>query len=751
MCFQMRQFFFSSRAPGDANPRSKVRATAGLILAIVITPRLDAAELPPLSLDQLFSAPKLTGVEPSSPVWSPDSRHFAFTWNNEGLPQRGLWIASQDGDDLRRLDAHPAAAESVRDFAWLPDGKTIISLRGSGLWSTTLDTGQHTLLATIGDGASNLSVSSDGSKAAYLMDGDLWLVDLVDRTVIAATDVGIPGLSSLPIGRYSRPEREIGAGIWGGPTYAWSPDGQYIAVHYVDRREMRKVPFPNYLGAETEPNEVRRGYPGDANEFRTVGLLRVADRDLRLLELTNPAENQVIDFSWSPDGVLLLDLASDTVVDRWLLTVEPESGQLRKVWHSNRPSRVYTAFASAWHPDGKHVVFLSDLGDRYGLYAIDTIAANGKPRLLTDPDYDVLGPPAIVAPDGTIFYSANGTGPHERHVYRVSATNGKPHRVTSMPGHNDGYPSPDGRHLAILHSDDATPPELYAVPADGGDARRVTMSPLPEFNLRQWARARYVSFPSEIDDYTLHARILEPVNIDPGRKYPVLFGPAYSNTVRNRWAGVYSVVQQLLVQKGYIVVQVDMRGSTGYGREFREEFLLDFAGNDIEDLASAVKYIKTIPYVDSQRLGIWGSSYGGTLTVYALLKKPGLFHVGVAGAAAVDPHFFGTDDVAIVRRPGTHPQVFQNTAHRYAANLEDHLLLIHGMQDQVVPFKTTVVLAEALIKNGKDFDFAFAPGATHAWRHEPYYSRFLFGKLVSYFDRHLTPMLDAESDNASTD
>jgi dipeptidyl-peptidase-4 len=720
-------------------PRSKARATAWLIFTIVVSPQLDAAELPPLSLDQLFSTPKLTGVEPSSPVWSPDSRHFAFTWNSEGMPQPRLWVASQDGDNLRRLDAQPTAAESVSDFAWLPDGKTIISLRGSGLWSTTLDREQHTLLATIGDGASNLSVSPDGSKAAYLKDGDLWLVNLVDRSVMAATDLGIPALSSLPIGRYSRPEREIGPGIWGGPTYAWSPDGQYIAVHYVDRREMRKVPFPNYLGAETEPNEVRRGYPGDANELRTVGLLRVADRDLRLLALSNPTENQVIDFTWSSDGVLLLDLASDTLEDRWLLTVKPDNGQLQKTWHSNRPSRMYTAFASTWHPDGKHVIFLSDLGDRYGLYAIDTMATNGSPKLLTDPDYDVLGSPSVVAADGTIFYSANGTGPHERHVYRVSATNGKPYRVTSMPGHNQGYPSPDGRHLAILHSDDATPPEIYVATANGDDVRRVTTSPLPEFNRRQWARARYVSFPSEIDDYTLHARILEPVDLDPGKKYPVVFGPAYSNTVRNRWAGVYSEVQQLLVQKGYVVVQVDMRGSTGYGREFREEFLLDFAGNDIEDIASAVKYIKTIPYVDSQRLGIWGSSYGGTLTTYTLLKKPGLFHVGVAGAAAVDPHFFGTDDVAIVRRPDSHPEVFENAAYRYAANLEDHLLIIHGMQDQVVPFKTTVALAEVLIKNGKDFDFAFAPGATHAWRHEPYYARFLFGKLISYFDRHLAP------------
>jgi dipeptidyl-peptidase-4 len=246
-----------------------------------------------------------------------------------------------------------------------------------------------------------------------------------------------------------------------------------------------------------------------------------------------------------------------------------------------------------------------------------------------------------------------------------------------------------------------------------------------------------VSFPSHIDDYTLHARILEPANLEAGRKYPVIFGPMYSNTARNRWSGIYSLVQQLLVQKGYIVVQVDMRGSTGYGRGFREEFLTDFAGDDIEDIVSAVRYITQLSYVDSERLGLWGSSYGGTLTVYTLLKKPGLFRAGVAAAAAVDPYFFGTDDVAIVRRPDSNPEIFENAAVRYATNLEDRLLLIHGMQDQVVPFKTTVVLADALIRASKNFDIALAPGASHAWSRESPYARFLFGKLIEHFDRYL--------------
>jgi dipeptidyl-peptidase-4 len=339
----------------------------------------------------------------------------------------------------------------------------------------------------------------------------------------------------------------------------------------------------------------------------------------------------------------------------------------------------------------------------------------------------------------SIFYTANAPTASESQVFVNKPSTETAQRVTPLSGYNTAYPSPDASHVAFIHSSDTQPAEIYTVSAMGTKLQRVTHSPLEAFGEREWARSRYVSFPSGIDDYQLHARILEPATLDPAKKYPVLFGPMYSNTVRNRWGGVYNRVQQLMVQKGYIIVQVDMRGSTGYGRDFREEFLVDFAGDDIEDIVSAVEYLKTIPYMDTERMGIWGSSYGGTLSIYTLLKKPGLFRAGVAAAAAVDPHFFGTDDVAIVRRPDTHPEVFLNTAARYAANLEDHLLIIHGMQDQVVPFKTTAALADLLIKEGKDFDFAFAPGATHSWSRETHYSRYLFGKMISHFDRYLMP------------
>ncbi|GAA4268893.1 S9 family peptidase [Hyunsoonleella aestuarii] len=685
-----------------------------------------------LTLDDLFSTPKLTGTTPSRPAWAPNSEHFAFSWSEPGSSGRRLWVFTSDGKKVAL--SSDAESASVRDIVWT-DANTIVSLRGNDLWQTSLSQGNDLQLMPVETGAHNLSISPSGKQVAYIRNGDLWLADFSSKQNRQLTEIGIASLSKLPKGLYSRPEREIGPGIWSGPTYKWSPDGKTIAFHSVDRREMRKVPFPDYLAEESNSNEVRRGYPGDPNEIRRVGLLDLASGNIVYLDLPDPQVNQVIDFNWSSDGALLIDTASDTAVERKLFVVAPGESQLREIWRGVRESRMYTSFGSTWHPDGKKVIFLSDMGDRYGLYSIDVSSSKDRPQLLTDPAYDVLSAPSIAGK--ALFYTGNGVNPYEQHVYSLKKSGGNPEQVTNLAGRNVGYPSPDGRNLVFMHSNDTSPSELYLMSANGGGAKRITNSPLPAFTERTWVGAEYVSFPSLADDCLLHARILKPTNMQLGKKYPVLFGPVYSNTARNRWAGNYSLVQQLLVKKGYIVVQVDSRGSNGYGRAFREEFLLGFAAQDIEDYASAVAYMESLDYVDPDRIGIWGSSYGGTLSVYSLLKKPGLFQVGVAAAAAVDPVFFGTDDVAIVRTPQTHPEIFERKALKYAANLQDKLLLIHGMQDHVVPFKTTAMLAEELIKQGKNFDFAFAPGATHGWSRERNYDRYLFGKLIEYFDRYL--------------
>ena len=721
------------------------RLVARLVACLVaVAPSLLAAQgtpaRTPLTIERITAGPPLAGAAPASPLWSPDSKVVAFLWSDAAHPARSLWLVDRAGTAPRRL--LPATSTGrVGEFVWTPDGSAIVFVQQDSLWRITLTTGARSaLLASIGD-LSELAVSPNGSTVSFLRDGDLWLLPITGQTPLRATNVAVAPIGTIALGTYYGRDVEIGGATWSGPSpaYAWSADSRTIAVHYVDRRGVPRFSMPYYLGDTVQMNTLRRGAPGQANEVRKVGLYDVATRALNMVELPDSSRTRIVNFAWSTTGTLMIDRESDDAIDRTIHVLTVATPAPRLAWQDRRETRVYNDIASAWSADGQSIVLTGDLDDRYRLYRV--VPGDAAPVALTSGPHDVAGAGIPRAATQSIDYVSSAPRPSERHVFRVGVRGGVSRQLTTMPGTHAPFVSPDGRSIALLSSSDRQPTELYLLDVRAGAVeRRITTSTTAAFATVPWIAPQYLSIKNGSDTLPMRIRVFYPPNIDSTKHYPVLFGPAYSNTVRNRWGGLNGMLQQYLaLEKGYIVVQVDVRGSTGYGREFREKFLMDWGGGDLDDLESAVTYMKTLPFVDASRFGIWGSSYGGTLTVYALLKKPGLFQAGVAGAAATDPYLFGSDDVAIVRRPQSHPATFTRGALPYAGNLRDHLLLIHGMQDDVVPFSSAVALAEEFMKQGKDFDFAFAPAATHGWTQRPYYATYLLRKLVAHFDRYLGP------------
>ncbi|WP_310571112.1 prolyl oligopeptidase family serine peptidase [Gemmatimonas sp.] len=713
-------------------------------LLTVVAPSVAIAQAslarPPLTIERITSGPPLAGAAPSSPLWSPDSRAVAFLWSDAAHPDRSLWSVDRAGTVPRRLLPANLTAR-VSEFTWTPDGRAIVFVQGDSLWRFTMATGVRTLLPSGRGEVSELAISPNGATVSFLRDGDLWLLPLSGAAPTRATSVAIAPIGQIPLGTYYGRDVEIGGATWSGPSpaYAWSPDSRTIAMHYVDRRGVPRFSMPYYLGDSVPMNTLRRGAPGQANEVRKVALYEVATRALRMVELPDSSRTRIVNFAWSATGTLMIDRESDDAIDRTIHVLTTAAPAPRLAWQDHRETRVYNDIASAWSADGRSIVLTGDLDDRYRLYRV--VPGDAAPVALTSGPHDVAGAGIPRAATRSVDYVSSAPRPSERHVFRVSAGGGPSRQLTTRAGTHTPFVSPDGSTIALLSSSDLQPTELYLLDVrPGAIERRITTSTTAEFARVPWIAPQYLRIKNGSDTVPLHIRVFYPPNIDSAKHYPVLFGPAYSNTVRNRWGGMNGMLQQYLaLEKGYIVVQVDVRGSTGYGREFREKFLMDWGGGDLDDLESAVTYMKSLRFVDASRFGIWGSSYGGTLTVYSLLKKPGLFQAGVAGAAATDPYLFGSDDVAIVRRPQSHPATFTRGALQYAGNLRDHLLLIHGMQDDVVPFSSAVALAEEFMKRGKDFDFAFAPAATHGWTQRPYYATYLLRKLVAHFDRYLGP------------
>lgn len=709
-----------------------------LVVAAVLTIAPTAASSQSLTLEQVVNAAPITGSVPAALAWSPDSRTLAFTWDSGGGGARRVWLVGHDGARRRVLPATPAP---VRELAWHPAGRTLVALAGDQLLAIDVAGGSTRVLVERAPGAGTLTLSPDGARAAWLAEGDLFMATLPAGTATDAraevrklTEVGVPSISTVGLGTYARRDREIGTATWAGgaPVYAWAPDGTTIVAHLVDRRAVRRVPFPYYLGRETQPNEIRRSYPGDENESRQLVWIDIATGRMTPLPFERPTEVQVVNLAWSSRGELLVDRESDDAVERWVHVVRP-GGAPRLVYADRRPSRIYTEAYSAWTVDGSQVLLTSDREDRYRVYAVTP--GDTTPVPLTPATSDVQSEPYPLR-NGDLAWLSTAPNPAERHLWRARR-GGPPVQVTRRSGTHRVWLAPDGETAASLVSDDVTPPHLVLASMRGGAERVVTSPNGAALGAAGLVRPRYVRLAGADAGDTLHAKVWLPAAAAAGKRVPVIFGPVYSNTVRNRWGGTYGLLQQLLVQRGYAVVQVDVRGSTGYGRAFREAFLFEWGGRDLDDLQATKRWLGGEAWADTTRLGIFGSSYGGLITVYALLKRPGMFTAGVAGASAVDPRFFGSDDVAITRRPTTHPEAFARGAAQYAGGLRDHLLLIHGLMDDVVPFKTIADLSEALMREGKDFDLAIAPSATHGWTQRPAHARYLLGKLLQHFARYL--------------
>ena len=296
---------------------------------------------------------------------------------------------------------------------------------------------------------------------------------------------------------------------------------------------------------------------------------------------------------------------------------------------------------------------------------------DGSQKTLTDGDWSVIAARFGGAPLGVsdelreIFFVSTKKNPYERQIYRMSEKGGSVNQVTSLPGTHYPILSPDGTKLALLHSSDTRPTDLYVMDAKGGAERRLTHSPTEEFDRHAWVTPKYVTFPSRIDDAVIHGRLLEPPNLDPSKKYAAILGPVYSNNVRNQWRSIRDTFERYLAQRGYLVLQVDLRGSSGYGRKFREDLFLDYGGIDIEDLHSGAAYLKSLPYVDPARVGIWGWSYGGLMTTMSLFKKPGVYAAGVAGAPATNVWHAMTGQTDNARQPYTHPEVYRKVLCRF--------------------------------------------------------------------------------------
>jgi dipeptidyl aminopeptidase/acylaminoacyl peptidase len=434
----------------------------------------------------------------------------------------------------------------------------------------------------------------------------------------------------------------------------------------------------------------------------------------------------------SEDGKLVVASArSADNKDRWFVTLDPTTGKTKVIdtLHDDAWIREIGFGGSSvdFLPDNKRVWFLSERDGWMHLYTLDVSGADAKPKQLTSGKWEITA--AELSRDGKRFFvTSTENHPGERHLYRLAIDGGARTKVTSMTGSNDATVSPDESTLGLVHSYSNKPPEVYVMPnTPGAQAKQVTMTPTGEWRAFNWIDPKVITYKAR-DGVDVYARLFTPEMIgakrDPTRPAVVfVHGAGYLQNAHKYWSTYFReyMFHNLLASKGYVVLDADYRASSGYGRDWRTAIYRHMGGKDLDDVVDGAKYLVEKEGVNARRIGVYGGSYGGFITLMALFTTPDVFAAGAALRPVTDwAHYNHGYTSNILNIPQKDAEAYRKSSPIYFADgLKGALLICHGMVDTNVHFQDTVRLVQRLIELRKEnWEVAPFPVEDHGFTEE---------------------------------
>ena len=524
--------------------------------------------------------------------------------------------------------------------------------------------------------------------------------------------------------------------------YHWSPDGKYFS-YSVRSAAGRTLPLPNYSGQFVTASNFPRDVAGDAPVASQHFLIEsTGDNPPRLLDtgtgfgLHPPA--------WSEDSKhLALVTRTANYKTQEIRVIDTASAKSKVVFHQDDDRWVESADLG-WDPASQHLWFTSDQSGFQHLYRADPDGANLKQ--LTKGNWEIHNDPFSHSPQwigSSIYYSSTAAGTAERQIYKVNADgSGEPEQLSHREGLNIAWRSEDGKSQAILQADLKNPFDLYV------DGKRVTTSPAENFTSGPWVESRFITYPSSKDKKPVAARLLLPPGWNPddrkAKPRPAvvyIHGSGYATSVLKQWGSYQDlrfVFNNYLAHAGYPILEMDYRGSTNYGRDWRSGVYLDMGGPDLQDVLGGVDYLRKLGNIDMKNVGIWGWSYGGFMTAMALFRSPDTFKAGAAFSGVYDWANYNANYTGErLTTPAENPEAYERSSPiNFSRQLKDHLLLLYGIVDDNVMFQEAVQLSEKLVAEGKPFEEAFYPEESHAYVREQTLQD-AFGRVDSFFHRYL--------------
>ncbi|WP_286262959.1 S9 family peptidase [Thalassotalea atypica] len=714
-----------------------------------------------LTIDRIYSSPSLNGKTPKSLRFSPDGSRVTYLQSKrENQSRYDLWeynLASDtnkllvNSDDIfsgteNLSDEEKARRERMRvygsgimEYTFSNDGKALLFPVNGDIYYYNLENKAAKRLTETTAFETDVKFSPKGKYVSFIREQNLYVLHIKSGKERQLTKDG-GGLIKNGMSEFvAQEEMDRMTGYW------WSPNEEHLAFLRVDESPVNVV-IRNEIYAE-DIKLIEQRYPatGTNNVKIQLATVDVKGKRTRFVDLGEEQNIYIPRVQWLPDSEQL----SYQWQSRDQKTLKLNFYNLK----NQRQHTVITETSDVWINLHHDLRFLSDrktfiwASERDGYKHLYQFNYKGKLiAQLTKGDWVVDSIKSIDEENGWVYFTGRADTPLERHLYKVPMTGKSPEhvvRVTKRNGYHGVTFAGDNQSYLDNFSNISTPKQVSLHKINGEHITWLSENKIDENHpfqpyIEDIVQPEFGSLKSDDGAAILYYKIYKPKQLEPGKQYPVVvnvYGGPHAQRVVNKWNG--ADLTQYMVQQGYVVFQLDNRGSNYRGTGFEFPIYEKLGAVEVDDQITGVKYLRTLPYVDKERIGIYGHSYGGYMALMAMFKAGDYFKAGVSGAPVTDWMLY---DTHYTERYLNHPNVNadgyeDSSVFPYIDGLNGPLMVYHGMADDNVLFTNTTKLIKAMQDKNKHFELMTYPGSKHSMRGKKVKVH-LNNTIVNFFNRH---------------
>lgn len=710
-------------------------------------------------IERLFSDPALDGAAPRALEYSPDGRRVTFLKGREEDYNRyDLWeyniadgttrvLVNSDSlhkgeevlsdEEKARRERQRIYGSGIMEYTWSGDGRALLFPLAGDIYYYDLDRKKARRLTETEAFETDVRVSPEGRYVSFIREQDIFVVDLKSGKERQLTSDGEGPIKNGMAEFVAQEEMDRMTGYW------WSPDDRHIAYLRVDESPVDEVTRSEIYADRIDMIQQRYPAAGRPNVKIQLGVLALDSGETHWIDLGKNADIYIPRVKWARGKLLSYQWQSRDQKQLDLHLFDLDSGEDRVLVEERSDTWINLHKDLRFLEDSDHFIWASERDGFKHLYLYDL---DGElQRQLTDGHWAVDALEAVDEKNGKLYFTGRRDTPMERHLYAIDLDgqgDNLPQKISRRAGMHGIEFAKDASGYIDKFSNTTTPPQVSLHRADGEQVTWLEANAVVEGHplypyKKDWIEPEFGTVQAP-EGHQLYYRMYKPAGFDESRRYPVLvylYGGPHAQLVTNSWDREFN---QYMAQQGYIVFTLDNRGSAHRGTAFENPIFHRMGSVEVDDQVTGVKFLRSLPYVDGERVGVYGHSYGGYMALMSMFKAGDYFQAGVSGAPVTDWTLYDTHYTErYMGNPNSDAEAYEaSSVFPYSDGLKGPLLIYHGMADDNVLFTNTTKLIKQLQDRGKQFELMTYPGKKHSLRGKQTRIH-LYTMIRDFFDRHL--------------